>query len=295
MLLQNGYSASFGSLRFFGAGTINGAYPNVAQNSGYLTGQQRNIFMGDADIDPKSSRPDGTRHPVAWQMPQKAGGLSCRNNVYGSGTLVASALAVKLAEADLTGTGELDAIGGLVVQLLADLIGSGEISDADLKAFLQAIASLTGSGAASGTRTGIGALISALTGDGTAETSTATGTGELDADLVVTGTGLTTSNVGPAVWAALAAANNVTGTMGEKLNDAGSAGNPWAALLADNVDPDTFGWLINQYIDAKISEIKSKTDSLTFTQTGVVDSNVHYVNDVEVDGTGTEIDPWNPA
>ncbi len=107
MLLQNGYSASFGSLRFFGAGTINGAYPNVAQNSGYLTGQQRNIFMGDADIDPKSSIPDGTRHPVAWQMPQKAGGLSCRNNVYGSGTLVASALAVKLAEADLTGTGAL--------------------------------------------------------------------------------------------------------------------------------------------------------------------------------------------
>lgn len=196
MLLQNGYSASFGSLRFFGAGTINGAYPNVAQNSGYLTGQQRNIFMGDADIDPKSSIPDGTRHPVAWQMPQKAGGLSCRNNVYGSGTLVASALAVKLAEADLTGTGELDAIGGLVVQLLADLIGSGEISDADLKAFLQAVASLTGSGVAAGTRTGIGALISAITGDGTAETSTATGTGELDADLVVTGTGLTTGNVG---------------------------------------------------------------------------------------------------
>lgn len=285
MLLQNGYSASFGSLRFFGAGTINGAYPNIAQNIGYLTGQQRNIFMGDADIDPKSSIPDGTRHPVAWQMPQKAGGLSCRNNVYGSGTLVASALAVKLAEADLTGTGELDAIGGLVVQLLADLIGSGEISDADLKAFLQAVASLTGSGVAAGTRTGIGALISALTGDGTAETSVATGTGELDADLVVTGTGLTTGNVGAAVWAALAAANNVSGTMGEKLNDAGSGSNPWTEVIESGFTAAEILRILAAVLAGKVSGAGSGTETFV----GIDGTTDRVVSTVDTSGNRTSV------
>lgn len=285
MLLQNGYSASFGSLRFFGAGTINGAYPNVAQNIGYLTGQQRNIFMGDADIDPKSSIPDGCRHPVAWQMPQKAGGLSCRNNVYGSGALVASALAVKLAEADLTGTGELDAIGGLVVQLLADLIGSGEISDADLKAFLQAVASLTGSGVAAGTRTGIGALISAITGDGTAETSTATGTGELDADLVVTGTGLTTGNVGAAVWAALAAANNVSGTMGEKLNDAGSGSNPWTEVIESGFTAAEILRILAAVLAGKVSGAGSGTETFV----GIDGTTDRVVSTVDTSGNRTSV------
>lgn len=162
----------------------------------------------------------------SWNLPLKSGALGATGDVRGSGAIVATALAVKLAQADLTGSGDLDAIGSLIVQALADLTGSGEISDADLKAFLSAVAALTGSGGASGTRVGLGALISALTGSGTTATSVATGTGELDADLVVTGTGLTTGNVGQAVWSAIAAANNDPGTMGEKLNNAGGGSSP---------------------------------------------------------------------
>jgi hypothetical protein len=44
-----------------------------------------------------------------------------------------------------------------------------------------------------------------------------------------------------------------------------------------------------------ITAIKTKTDSLTFTVAGKVDANTKYVNDVEVVGTGTTLDPWNPA
>lgn len=57
------------------------------------------------------------------------------------------------------------------------------------------------------------------------------GVANLSADITVTGTGLSTSNVGAAVWAAVAAANDVAGTMGEKLNDAGSAANPWTEVI----------------------------------------------------------------
>lgn len=35
--------------------------------------------------------------------------------------------------------------------------------------------------------------------------------------------------------------------------------------------------------------------SLTFTQPGFVDVNIQYVNDIEIKGTGTAGDPWNPV
>jgi len=40
--------------------------------------------------------------------------------------------------------------------------------------------------------------------------------------------------------------------------------------------------------------VKSKTDGLTFSQAGVVDANIQYVNDIEVKGTGEDDNPWNP-
>lgn len=195
------------------------------------TSMSRGVFNA-VDWEPKSGVPDGYRIPYAWVMPQTAGGLSARNSVTGTGDVSdADAWAVRLAQASLTGSGELTAVGGLIVQLVAAVTGSGTVSDADMKAFLQLAAVLTGSGDADGTATGLGALLAALTGTGTGTGSTLTGTGALSADLVVTGTGLTTGNVGAAVWSAIAAANNTAGTMGEKLNDAGSASNPWTEVI----------------------------------------------------------------
>lgn len=178
-----------------------------------------------------AAKPRGYYPPGAYALPGTAGEFSTR--ITGTGTVSALALAVKLAEADLTGTGTItDANASRIVQLLAALTGTGTITDANLQAFLQAVAALSGSGGvSSGVLSGLGALLAALTGTGTATGSTLTGTGALDADITVTGTGLTTSNVGPAVWSALAAANNDPGTMGEKLNDAGSASNPWTEVI----------------------------------------------------------------
>ena len=46
--------------------------------------------------------------------------------------------------------------------------------------------------------------------------------------------------------------------------------------------------------NAGIAAVQAKTDDLTFTVAGVVDSNVAYVNGLAVTGTGTEADPWGP-
>lgn len=47
-------------------------------------------------------------------------------------------------------------------------------------------------------------------------------------------------------------------------------------------------------VDTVVDAIKVKTDSLNFTVAGQVDANVQYVNDVQVNGTGTGADPWGP-
>jgi len=174
---------------------------------------------------------NGYNTHYCWNLPFESGGMGSVNGANGSGSISADALAVKLALADLLGSGEIsDAIGSLIVQALADLTGSGEISSANLQAFLAAVADLTGSGTVAAPLTGLGELLGSLSGSGNAS-STLTAIGELIAAITVTGTGLSTANVGEAVWAALAASNNASGTMGEKLNDAGSASNPWTEVI----------------------------------------------------------------
>ncbi|RTL09110.1 MAG: hypothetical protein EKK62_04005 [Acidimicrobiia bacterium] len=196
------------------------------------------LFMGFyvPDAEQQSGRdlsafPHGYNTEAAWQLPLRAGGLSARPA--GSGDFAALGALVRLAVAALTGSGDItEADVQKLVALAAALSGSGGISSAGVQAFLQAVAALTGAGAVSAAPlTGRGALLAAVAGSGTAATSIATGRGALSADLVVTGAGLTTANVGDAVWSALAAANNGAGTMGEKLNDAGSASNPWTEVI----------------------------------------------------------------
>lgn len=229
-LKQNNYRDTLGSIRYFGASVSNGAYPSASLDNTHRTGPMRNFTAGEGCTNTVAGLPYGYREGGSWSLPMKAGALSSYNEATGSGTISANALAVKLAEAAISGDGTLTAVGGLIVQALASISGSGTISAANLQAFLAAVANISGSGTMAGTRTGLGELISALTGSGAA-TSTLTATGELDADLTVTGTGLSTANVGQAVWSALAASNNSANTMGEKLNDAGSASNPWTEVI----------------------------------------------------------------
>lgn len=65
-----------------------------------------------------------------------------------------------------------------------------------------------------------------------------TGISDLKGKLSMTGewtpfTELSPESLAAAVWDALAASNNDAGSMGEKLNSAGTAGDPWTADLGD--------------------------------------------------------------
>jgi stage V sporulation protein SpoVS len=99
---------------------------------------------------------------------------------------------------------------------------------------------------------------------------------------------LTPEAVASAVWAAIATANNTAGTMGAKLNLASSGG----------VDYEDLAQAVRDELTAEliaIGVIKAKTDSLTFDVAGQVNSNITFVNDVEIQGSGTDSNPFNPS
>jgi hypothetical protein len=220
VLLRNGLSINAIPLSLTGLAWQNFVHDTAVMNQSNIEGFTK-----------LSAYSTGLYFPHCMIPPRTAGRIVAHDTLTGTGEVTNAELwAVKLAAASISGSGALTATGSLIIQLAAAVAGSGEISDADMKAFLQLAAALTGTGDADGTLTGIGELLAALTGSGLAD-GTLTGTGALAAALVVTGTGLTTANVGPAVWAAIATQNDTAGSMGEKLNDAGSASNPWTEVI----------------------------------------------------------------
>jgi hypothetical protein len=214
------------------------------------------FYVGDAAVSGETSKSafnngyattaDGG---TAWHLSPKAGGLAC-NTLTGTGSLSITSLSLgKALEAALTGSGEISAASlALIVQLAADLTGTGMISAATLQAITNLSAALSGSGSISAAALSLVVALQAdLTGSGSLA-GNLRGTAGLAADIVVTGTGLTTSNVGAAVWSAIAAANNDAGTMGEKLNDAGSSGNPWATVIESGYTAEEILRLIAAYV-----------------------------------------------
>lgn len=69
--------------------------------------------------------------------------------------------------------------------------------------------------------------------------------------------------------------------------DTGAAAHLAQAFAAQNTNSDT-GLIQNA------ATIRAKTDSLTFTVAGQVDSNIQSVNDTTVSGTGSSANPWGP-
>ena len=197
MILANYAQQNRSTVRELGIGFTN----PMAQ---FRPGQFLSFYTPNTTLDglDKSAFNNGYNTHHAWQLPLKSGGIGSTGNINGTGGAAGTALAVKLAQAAIGGSGSLAATGGLIVQALAALSGSGGINSASLGAYLAAVASLTGSGTiSSATARGLGALLADLTGSGTAEDSILTGIGELTGDITVTGTGLSTANVGDAVWA----------------------------------------------------------------------------------------------
>lgn len=164
----------------------------------------------------------------AWWPAPKAGGMAAVGTLLGSGSLSGSiAQGINIAGA-LTGSGSVTAGLSSVVGLVGALTGTGSVAGA-LVGTTKLAAALGGTGSVSA---GLGALaymVGSLSGSGSV-TGNLKGKALMEA-AITSLTELSPENLAASVWNAVAASYNATGSMGEKLNDAGSGSNPWTEVI----------------------------------------------------------------
>ena len=111
--------------------------------------------------------------------------------------------------AKLTGDGEMTADStalGFLVNMTADLIGSGTVNNAYLAIGMNLLALIEGAGTVTNASADLKIWMEAL---------------------ISIGANPSAFDIAQAVWGSVAVQNDTAGTMGEKLNDSGSASNPW--------------------------------------------------------------------
>jgi hypothetical protein len=175
-----------------------------------------------ANVTDRSSFNNGYRPPYAWVLAPKEGGLGSVNNAQGVGTFTASGARGVNGTSTMAGVGSLTGTGALIVSAVATLTGSGLITNPVIIGKLSAAATLAGTGNFTASIKALGNAVSALHGTGTVA-STPKALGNISASITPFTT-LSPENLAAAVWNALAASYNTAGTMGSKMNDAGSGG-----------------------------------------------------------------------
>lgn len=194
-----------------------------------------NIFNGRKTL----SLPTGTQPPYSWNLPLAGGELSSTTGISGSGAISGSMLMGKIMTADLSGSGAITSAMSLISSMTATLAGSGTLTG-DMKLTIAMAASLAGSGNISASMSMLIPLVASLSGTGTL-TGNLKGNADMAAHIYVNSGTATTQELVAAIWSAIASDYNESGTMGNKLNGAGSAGDPWTTDLSSYTTPGTAG------------------------------------------------------
>jgi hypothetical protein len=267
-----------------------GAFAQRVPSTWTDSGRVRNFDSGWATVisgacqSKKSARPYGYLPPSCWILPRTAGGIASRGGlIHGAGTLTANGALGRNLLATIAGSGSLSATGALIVSAVASLTGDGTISTANLLAVLQAAATITGSGSLAADVDALGWMLGNLDGSGTL-TGVRYATGTLEAEITPFTT-LSPQNLATAVWDALATDSNNTGTMGEKVNDAGSASNPWTEVIEGSY---TAAELLRIIAAALAGEL-SGAATTTITILGVDGATDRIVATVTADGDRTAV------
>jgi hypothetical protein len=202
----------------------------------------------------RDSFPTGTNPPYSLVMGDKGGLLSATTTISGSGAIASNLVMGRAMTADLTGTSTLSASGSSIVQLAAALFGTSTVT-ANMVGVVTMAAILAGSGSLTAGLGMIARLQAALSGSGSL-TGNLKGKAGMSADIFVNSGTATTNELVAAIWAAIAADNNVSGTMGQKLNGAASAGDPWSTELPGTYTGDQAGAIVDR-LEALIKQVKA--------------------------------------
>ena len=194
-LVNNGYRVAFSPFQSRGgaAGTL---YTGLAPRNYCLPGKLRGWSLNTSR---QMALPMGNLAPSSWMLPQTGGGMSMRAT--GAGALNANLIPTRPMSIDLTGAGDLEATAGLIVSMLLAMTGAGDLT-ATIEGRLDASVDFTGSGDLQADMSGFANMLVDMLGAGDLD-ATIAAYGNMAIDIVVTGTGLSTANVGQAVWSAL--------------------------------------------------------------------------------------------
>lgn len=224
-----------------GPATLGGA-PNNTAGWSRRWGTSRNRFLSDAGLNQKYAIPNGYNPHYSPEPAVKPGGISAFETTEGIATAVISLSGGKNAVGTINGTSTADATGGLIVSMDGTIDGvataSADIAgvlwaegqsdgEATVEADLGAIAG--GEGEANGTAVG---------------TATLTALGYLSGTIYVNQSEAEVTQIVSGVWDALVADYDASGSMGEAMGAAGTAGDPWTTELPGSYTGDQAGALI---------------------------------------------------
>jgi hypothetical protein len=225
-------------------------------------------------------------------MPQKAGAISARNTISGTGSFTATAQSGYNIDATLTGSGDIPPCSlGLIVQIAATLTASGGITSAQIQALASLAATITGTGDIAATAAGLATLAASLSGSCVI---TANNTALMDIASTIRGYGdLTPEGLRDAVWNALLSQYQTTGSAGKALSAASSGGVDYN-LLASAVWQKAIegGYTAEELLRLMSSAMAGKVsgaEGTTTTFRDVSDTKDRIVASVDVSGNRTAI------
>jgi hypothetical protein len=176
---------------------------------------------GTTSADEYYALPNGGYPSLTWFIPQRAGQIGSSNQIYGEGVSAGNLAGGRNGVANVTGAGDItNGNLTLIAQLIASLTGAGDVTPPPelLGTLFMFSNQLTGAGAIAATLTAFASAQADLSGAGSLAV-VPYATGDLSAD--ITGESvLSPQNLAAAVWSALAAQFNASGTTGEQLNNA---------------------------------------------------------------------------
>jgi len=203
-----------------------------------------NLYASEAQVSDLSGVPNGYNNTGALVQPLKAGGMSSFQQPT---SIVASNADAKLGF-PITASGSLtlvvnNAQGDQIVALVAS--ASLAIT---ANANMTSAAALVGTGAAVlSSDVSLGGILPVVASASCAVTPSVTMTARAFMVAEAGGpTPLSPEGLASAVWSANLAELNSTGSTGEALANASSAGNPWDAEVSTNANSGSFGELVGK-------------------------------------------------
>ena len=218
-------------------------------------GDSRNRFYGETwtpNVADVFSVPSGYRPPYTWVLSPHQGGLGSNVGIQSTAPFTGSGALGYNIDSTLDGAGDISSANlGLILSAVATLSSISGLT-ADTYGALQGAATLAGQGNLTGSLGALAGAVASITANSTFTAGPSALAG-ISADIYVNQSQATVNEIVSGVWNALASEYNTSGTMGNKLNGAGSAGDPWTTDLTTYTTPNTAGSLMKKSSKPKIS------------------------------------------